>query len=85
MSYTQIEYDEKVNAIADHSVRLAYNASILRKQHDPAMHQREEEVIFLQNILFSLSYYDVDSLLFTEDELRDLFALATQVIQYCPS
>lgn len=81
----QTEYDDNVNAIAEHSVRLAYNAAKLRRQYDPAMYQREEEVIFIQNILFSLSYYDVDSLLFTETELRDLFALATQVIQYCPS
>lgn len=82
---TQTEYDDKVNAIAEHSVRLAYNSAKFRRQYDPIMYQREEEVIFLQNILFSLSYYDVDSGLFTDNELRDLFALATQVIQYCPS
>jgi len=82
---TQFEYDNKVNVIADHSIRLAYKSAIFRRQYDPVVYQREEEVIFLQNILFSLSYYDVDSGFFTDDELRDLFALATQVIQYCPS
>jgi hypothetical protein len=82
---TQPEYDDKVNVIADHSIRLAYKAATFRRQYDPVMYHREEEVIFLQNILFSLSYYDVDSDLFTDIELRDLFALATQVIQYCPS
>jgi len=82
---TQTEYDDKVNVIADHSVRLAYNSATFRRRYDPCVYQREEEVIFLQNILFSLSFYDVDSGLFTDAELRDLFALATQTIQYCPS
>jgi hypothetical protein len=82
---TQAEYDDKVNAIADHSIRLAYKSAKLRRRYDPAVYWREAEIIFLQNILFSLSYYDVDSGLFTDTELRDLFALATQVIQYCPS
>ena len=85
MVMTQAEYDNKVNSIAEHEVRLAYKASILRKQSDPAMFRREEELVFLQNVLYAISYYDISQGLFTDDEIRDLFALAMQVIQKYPS
>lgn len=81
---TQAEYDEKVNTIAAHHVRMVYSAAQLRKQFEPTAYVREEECVMLANVLYSLSFYDVDSTIFTDDEIRDLFGLATSIIQYCP-
>jgi len=84
MALTQTEFDNAVLSVADHEVRIAYACCQLRRQNDPACNAREEELIMLQNVLYGLRNYDVDSDILTETEINYLFELSTQIVQNCP-
>jgi hypothetical protein len=81
---TQAEYDYKVNSIVEQSIRLANESALLRKQSDPIMFKREEELVMLQNLIYALSYYDVSSSFFTDTEINEMFELAIQISQPYP-
>jgi hypothetical protein len=81
---SQTEFDNQVDLLVGHEVRLAYTASIMRKQNDPEVASREEELMLLQNCIYTLRNYDVTSLLLTDNEIRIATELATQTILNWP-
>ena len=80
---TQTEYDEIVAAMVTFEVNLANKVSMLRRQNDPDAFRREEELMALQNVLFSLAHYDITSNILTESEIEWFYELGTTIIQNC--
>lgn len=80
---TQTEYDEIVAAMVTFEVNLANKVSMLRRQNDPDAFRREEELMALQNVLFSLAHYDIDSEILTDSEIEWFYELGTTIIQNC--
>ena len=81
MARTQTEYDAAYAILKDKGIDLAYRTAILRRQWDPKAYYREQELMMLQNILYSLYYYDVSSGLLEDDAIDLLFELGTQITQ----
>jgi hypothetical protein len=84
LALSQAEYDDIVLGIADHQVRLANIAMIMRRQGDPDAFRREEESMMLMNILDALKFYDVDADFLTDDNVYYLHELATIISENCP-
>ena len=80
----QETFDNTVLGIAEFESKLAYIAVQMRRQNDPDANRREEEMMFLQNVLNGLRNYDITSEILTDDEVNYYFELAVQVIQSCP-
>lgn len=80
---TQTEYDEIVAAMLSFEVKLANKVSMLRRQNDPDAFRREEELMALQNVLFSIAHYDITSNILTESEIDWYYELGTTIIQNC--
>ena len=80
---TQTEYDEIVAAMVTFEVNLANKVSMLRRQNDPDAFRREEELMALQNVLFSIAHYDITSNILTESEIEWFYELGTTIIQNC--
>ena len=78
---TQDEYDELVLTFLDYEVKLVNRAALLRRSNDSDFFRVEEETMALQNILYSLSYYDITAGILTDDEIYYNFELATDIIQ----
>ena len=81
---TQTEFDDIVIGIAGHEVRMANVTAYMKKQGDPDYLRREEEIMMLQNVLCSLKHYDIESEIITDDEIKQMYELATQIVQNCP-
>ncbi len=80
---TQEEYDRLIQSIATYEVRMADKVAALRSQRDPDAFRREEELMLLQNVLFTLNHYDITSGILTEQEIDKCHELATIVVQNC--
>lgn len=74
---TQIEYDDKVLALASKHITLMGISADLRNQGDSEAQRLEEEQMFLQNIISALKDYDVTSDLLTSADIEYLFELGT--------
>jgi len=77
--WTQTDYDNRVTTLIGHEIRLAKVAANLRKQGDPAAFYREQEIMMLQNILFTLRDYDYSSGYLEDDELDDVYEMGLQI------
>lgn len=84
LTYTQETYDDIVIGIAEREVEMAVKIAALKRQGDPNVWERENELMMLQNILHALKHYDVDADFLTSEDIYYLHELATQVAQYCP-
>lgn len=81
---TQTEYDDIVIGIAAHEIRMAEVTAQMRITSDPDYRRRQEEIIMLQNVLYALKHYDIESEILTDVEIRDMYELATLIVQNCP-
>ena len=79
----QTTYDEVILAMTSFSVKLGNKVLMLKRQRDPDVFRREEELMLLSNCIYSLNYYDVDSGLLTNQEIEHCYELATIVTQNC--
>lgn len=76
--------DNLVNAIADFTTDFGVKVLDLVTQQDPDAWRMEQQLMALQNIMWSLRDYDIDVDVFTEQEIMYLEELAMQMIQDCP-
>jgi hypothetical protein len=79
----QTTYDEIVEAMILYSVKLADKVLMLKRQRDPDVIRREEELILLSNCIYTLNHYDITSEVLTDEEIEHAYELSTIILQGC--
>jgi hypothetical protein len=77
--YDQTTFDDMVDTLIGHEIRITKHAADMHKQDDPIAPEREDEVMMMQNIIYSLRDYDVTSELLTDDEIRTNYEMGLQI------
>jgi hypothetical protein len=77
---TQDDLDTQVDLLCSSEVKLASIAATMRRQGDPQVSFREDDLMLLQNCLVTLKFYDVTSLLLTDAEIETAIQLGTSTI-----
>lgn len=81
---TQAQFDGLVIAVSSYQSKMSEQTVALKKQGDPAAYHMEEKLIMLQNIINALAYYDLDSEILSDVDIKYYFELATNVVESCP-
>lgn len=77
--YTQVQFDAMFETMKGNGIRLGKAAADLHRRGDPAAAAREDEVMMLQNLIYTFRDYDVTSELLTDDEIRTAYEMASQI------
>lgn len=75
----QTEYDDSIDILRLSQIKYAKFVAQLRQRGDPAAYLKEEYLILMDNVLYSLRDYDISSGVLTDAEIAYLFELGTQL------